>query len=121
MQMTAYVVRISHWSSDVCSSDLRDAHAFLVEQFFLAEPVIAEIVAMVAGQHDQRILHAAFSLQKGEQPAEMIVELLDQPHIGRDHRLARLVAAEIDRLLRSEEHTSEIQSLMRTSYAVFCL
>src|SRR3546814_8078680 len=34
----------------------------------------------------------------------------------------RLVEADIDRLLRrSEEHTSELQSLMRISYAVFCL
>src|SRR3546814_1720720 len=31
------------------------------------------------------------------------------------------VAADIDRLNRSEEHTSELQSLMRISYAVFCL
>src|SRR3546814_9218682 len=31
------------------------------------------------------------------------------------------VCEEVDRLLRSEEHTSELQSLMRNSYAVFCL
>src|SRR3546814_6338860 len=40
-----------------------------------------------------------------------------------EHGKARLVAHEIDHLLgrRSEEHTSELQSLMRISYAVFCL
>src|SRR3546814_4451613 len=31
------------------------------------------------------------------------------------------IAAEIGRVTRSEEHTSELQSLMRISYAVFCL
>src|SRR3546814_6803419 len=31
------------------------------------------------------------------------------------------VAADADEVARSEEHTSELQSLMRTSYAVFCL
>src|SRR3546814_3498687 len=31
------------------------------------------------------------------------------------------IVCEIDLLLRSEEHTSELQSLMRISYAVFCL
>src|SRR3546814_10450104 len=34
---------------------------------------------------------------------------------------ASLLAAYPERLLRSEEHTSELQSLMRISYAVFCL
>src|SRR3546814_1384338 len=43
-----------------------------------------------------------------------------------DHRIVgvrrHLIAlARLHRLLRSEEHTSELQSLMRTSYAVFCL
>src|SRR3546814_7740526 len=41
------------------------------------------------------------------------------------HHLARYLERELDRLVlrdhRSEEHTSELQSLMRNSYAVFCL
>src|SRR3546814_8164958 len=52
----------------------------------------------------------------------------EQPHIVRERRhavlLHKLRAREIERHLRprrSEEHTSELQSLMRTSYAVFCL
>src|SRR3546814_9774685 len=53
----------------------------------------------------------------------------DHPAVeGSHHRadvLARRAQAEIDQLLaalgRSEEHTSELQSLMRISYAVFCL
>src|SRR3546814_8666673 len=38
-----------------------------------------------------------------------------------DSRLARLGAHDVDVGQRSEEHTSELQSLMRISYAVFCL
>src|SRR3546814_3506408 len=45
--------------------------------------------------------------------------------IGVHHRAVRvgqeLFGEEAARLLRSEEHTSELQSLMRISYAVFCL
>src|SRR3546814_1899770 len=37
------------------------------------------------------------------------------------HRIGGLVARLPERLARSEEHTSELQSLMRISYAVFCL
>src|SRR3546814_10018580 len=40
--------------------------------------------------------------------------------VGQEHRLGDLQQA-IDEPARSEEHTSELQSLMRNSYAVFCL
>src|SRR3546814_2147812 len=42
----------------------------------------------------------------------------DATHTPMFHQIEGLV---IDRGIRSEEHTSELQSLMRTSYAVFCL
>src|SRR3546814_10448321 len=50
----------------------------------------------------------------------------DDPVIGADAEVDRLVRVEFGRLQslaqqRSEEHTSELQSLMRISYAVFCL
>src|SRR3546814_8887705 len=40
---------------------------------------------------------------------------------GLDHRPDERLAAQVPVLQRSEEHTSELQSLMRISYAVFCL
>src|SRR3546814_1586795 len=43
------------------------------------------------------------------------------PVFGVETRAARLGIVEIHHSLRSEEHTSELQSLMRISYAVFCL
>src|SRR3546814_3188737 len=81
-QKTAYEMRISDWSSDVCSSDL-------IEAMF-----IDDIVHVANGRFQA---------------------LLDDARLfGRDwgFRLADT---------RSEEHTSELQSLMRISYAVFCL
>src|SRR3546814_5304177 len=92
-QKTAYEMRISDWSSDVCSSDLlhRRRH-----------PDLGRVV-------------------RGARPRTSVVAVrlpLARPHPpGRraDERLRRR------RVRRSEEHTSELQSLMRISYAVFCL
>src|SRR3546814_10234712 len=93
-QKTAYEMRISDWSSDVCSSDLR--LAALAGRLGLAVP-IAEIAAPGAAR-------------------EIFPEAL--PVLP----LARSVTAEPGRTgRRSEEHTSELQSLMRISYAVFGL
>src|SRR3546814_2821777 len=49
-----------------------------------------------------------------------IRETIDRDYVV-EGDLRRNVAMNIKRLMRSEEHTSELQSLMRISYAVFCL
>src|SRR3546814_4761797 len=59
----------------------------------------------------------------GEQERFKLLDALDKPRL---HRLAPLAfrchhAFEFSNPRRSEEHTSELQSLMRISYAVFCL
>src|SRR3546814_2373185 len=61
-------------------------------------------------------------LQFGEvrQPCDRQAEAVDDPHQVA-HRGARHALMRQDQPLRSEEHTSELQSLMRISYAVFCL
>src|SRR3546814_8151349 len=61
---------------------------------------------------------AALVTQAGA--ANTALEVLE---LARAHRLplGDLVAAKAQRAARSEEHTSELQSLMRISYAVFCL
>src|SRR3546814_1554512 len=46
---------------------------------------------------------------------------LDRPAPTADPVMARYARQYLESLNRSEEHTSELQSLMRTSYAVFCL
>src|SRR3546814_9235171 len=47
-----------------------------------------------------------------------VAVLVEQAFLGGD---AQAGAVDVDRAARSEEHTSELQSLMRISYAVFCL
>src|SRR3546814_5733814 len=91
-------MRISDWSSDVCSSDLEMG----------IEPDIVALAKSLSGMG----LPFAMVLLKPEHdvwgPAE---------HNGtfRGNNHAFVTAR------RSEEHTSELQSLMRISYAVFCL
>src|SRR3546814_1365272 len=123
-------MRISDWSSDVCSSDLTtcgdetplpsSAHATIPLQDQLA------LVEQLA----HRARHLGFALD----PLDVeILGVLVRSVIG-IHRLAErlrgrlpvaiMVAIAVGARLalpRSEEHTSELQSLMRISYAVFCL
>ena len=64
--------------------DQRDLRRRLVEQVLLAQPVVAEIVAVVGGEHDQRVLEQAALFHEGEQAPELVVDLLDQAHVVRD-------------------------------------
>src|SRR3546814_8821771 len=100
-QKTAYEMRISDWSSDVCSSDLPPAQLCLA----LGKPVHE-----VGGGKGPKRDHPQQQLAEiGEGDGSGVVIMLDQ-------------AAQHDPAVpRSEEHTSELQSLMRISYAVFCL
>src|SRR3546814_4538284 len=99
-------MRISDWSSDVCSSDLR----------------VGQRIEIMDGQAD-RALAREQSLEIvepgfGVEPRDVgrILAIIEQHRQDAQPRRRR-----DDRLERSEEHTSELQSLMRTSYAVFCL
>src|SRR3546814_1815856 len=97
-------MRISDWSSDVCSSDLG-------EQIFGQ----TEQVAAIARQLD------AAAFEPGETGATLRQHLL-RHEVDRDQPRGHLVGLRDRHAIgRSEEHTSELQSLMRNSYAVFCL
>src|SRR3546814_5424004 len=103
-------MRISDWSSDVCSSDLPDP---LPKQkrggFMNREALIAAALAQLwtASALAQAIpSDSAGGINSGN-AAEDVTEIL--------------VTAQKRSERRSEEHTSELQSLMRISYAVFCL
>src|SRR3546814_7728078 len=110
-------MRISDWSSDVCSSDLvPEATAVEARRFydrhrerFASEPLVeAEHILFSANPADE----FAYSLAVGD--ARMAIRAVEaDPACFAE--LARAKSA------RSEEHTSELQSLMRISYAVFCL
>src|SRR3546814_3632487 len=104
-------MRISDWSSVVCSSDLI---VWASEQLRLREKpakmILAEFNARLADRGIASISKSAwgrYSVRKAIQ-----FRKLDQVH----H-----ISGELAATLRSEEHTSELQSLMRISYAVFCL
>src|SRR3546814_9700852 len=58
-----------------------------------------------------------------DHPVDLIFVLLAPETAGADHlkALARVSRLFRDRAVTSEEHTSELQTLMRTSYAAFCL
>src|SRR3546814_6276669 len=131
-QKTAYEMRISDWSSDVCSSDLEPS-ALVAERRFLSlrtreicglarpfarrgEIALSQGIGNVTGRRclkDGRInrLHllGCFGrrLRRIPRPGSRVLP----------DRIATLARA----TWRSEEHTSELQSLMRISYAVFCL
>src|SRR3546814_3151877 len=123
MQKTAYELRISDWSSDVCSSDLltNAPHADN------AQHLAANPVAQHARGTPSRPLSAANQLLAFGKATR---HGKDQRHghvrrvFGQDarrirhHDILRACGLQVD---RSEEHTSELQSLMRISYAVFCL
>src|SRR3546814_5677082 len=121
-------MRISDWSSDVCSSDLRgqrqhDADDDLQpllrgERVQLEHPhrVGQQLVVAVVGRKDvvreRRLQEVA-----EEAPGIRVRDARRQP----PHAATPASAYSSVSAWRSEEHTSELQSLMRISYAVFCL
>src|SRR3546814_7408079 len=127
-------MRISDWSSDVCSSDLRAAGG-------------VDVVQRIRNRH-------VMDARRGEQAPVVVGQAEDRRAVGRvvaadalEHRRTVVQCVRHDvggrlgpwldgavvpdpfgvlhvgdsRWKRSEEHKSELQSLMRISYAVFCL
>src|SRR3546814_10192905 len=111
-------MRISDWSSDVCSSDLK-----LIDRFPIVVTLGAALLGWIAG-------------------GMFITDVVVADQIGVPSTTVKLTAEAIGAIIvviagkwiasrktvtkenahgRSEEHTSELQSLMRISYAVFCL
>src|SRR3546814_4897024 len=86
-------MRISDWSSDVCSSDLLKVLEQRREFFWIVRSAFEKVPA---------------SLVRLSHPPNDSVSINDSTSLDL-------------RIEKSEEHTSELQSLMRISYAVFCL
>src|SRR3546814_8343695 len=114
-QKTAYEMRISDWSSDVCSSDLAfltkaTVSAFLV--FFLA------VLAALRWRDLPALIRNPYYLWT----AALITLICGGYYMYALHSFGKLFPTPATLYpKRSEEHTSELQSLMRISYAVFCL
>src|SRR3546814_10466611 len=115
---------IRDWSSDVCSSGRRWVDADTDPALGGDEPVLIAYRTGAKVRADANRAAAARALVE----AGCDIVVCDD---GLQHyRLRRDIEIEVidgrrrygnGQLLRSEEHTSELQSLMRTSYAVFCL
>src|SRR3546814_9208450 len=120
-QKTAYELRISDWSSDVCSSDLSTAYTRDGSFSVSSEGRLVTNDGYPL-QPDINIPEGAQSLTIGKDGTVTVMVPGDtQPsQIGQIELVNFLNPAGLQPL-RSEEHTSELQSLMRISYAVFCL
>src|SRR3546814_9687921 len=147
-------MRISDWSSDVCSSDLvrfsvtypEPSHELDTTIFSLEDMTDRLRMEAQLRQLEADFSHAARISMLGEltssiahevnQPLAAIMTNAETslrwlarpvPDFAKVRQLTERIAGsaqradDIVRRIRSEEHTSELQSLMRTSYAVFCL
>src|SRR3546814_3663793 len=119
-QKTAYEMRISDWSSDVCSSDLvmPGMGGFDGCRRLKAEPATAHlpVIFMTGLTETADVLRGLEAGGVDYVTKPLVLEVLVARiavHLG-NARLAR-------RALRSAEHTSELQPLMRLPSAVFCL
>src|SRR3546814_2193900 len=162
-QKTAYEMRISDWSSDVCSSDLLVAN----QQFDIGLATRAHEVAGMSASTFLRSVGACIlppghrladlayiepadlagepfiSLMHGDRTRRRVDRIFEDAGVKRDLVVetqyaithcnlvtlgvgcsivnpANAIGFVSQGLVRSEEHTSELQSLMRISYAVFC-
>src|SRR3546814_3474486 len=103
-------MRISDWSSDVCSSDLHYHAAYVAPRWRSTLERVAQIGAHIFYRNQESArLTGKYS---GEEPVLPAILTLER-RVG--------AQGSIQEKRRSEEHTSELQSLMRISYAVFCL
>src|SRR3546814_7527278 len=115
-------MRISDWSSDVCSSDLFDHGRAMV---------VPLSVSMMAATIGGAYLAGWIFIEQTGIDAALITAILAVGWLANlatsteyfmlfGHRQLRMLTMS-HIVMRSEEHTSELQSLMRISYAVFCL
>src|SRR3546814_3178059 len=103
-------MRISDWSSDVCSSDLFHG----TDQADAARLADQRMVGQLAQARLEARRHRVHM-------AEDVAFLVEFQGAQGDRGGDRMAAVGEAMAERSEEHTSELQSLMRISYAVFCL
>src|SRR3546814_7541386 len=141
MQKTSYESRISDWSSDVCSSDLpqragcrlspsgsiaslatapRSSVTVLFSDCCQLKPLFAKAAA---SRSISRRIFAPLASRSPSSNTQILRSAirLTPDRISPTRRITMRLYLTSTGDWRSEEHTSELQSLMRISYAVFCL
>src|SRR3546814_2095140 len=118
-------MRISDWSSDVCSSDLPGLSVRLHRLAIGPTDALAVTPPRRREEHvgdlrDGRVRLTVDIMPRGQRPQHTVVRVPEHlQHVAQGaNRRERRRALQRP---RSEEHTSELQSLMRISYAVCCL
>src|SRR3546814_1444369 len=106
-------MRISDWSSDVCSSDLRTDHHAAIANVPL--PIVATIPLL------RGVGIARLAIFLPDALRDYINTAAGAPDDLTFEFPVPALAPQLPSVIRSEEHTSELKSLMRISYAVFCL
>src|SRR3546814_2419340 len=134
-------MRISDWSADVCSSDLHhvgDVDSLLVQLHAprldlrevedvaddrqqmagaAADVLCIFTVLRISERPEQSLLHDLGEADNGiQRRAQLMAHVREEGRLGVVRPLG-LVAGDAP---RSDEHTSELQSLLRISYAFFC-
>src|SRR3546814_8751166 len=112
-------MRISDWSSDVCSSDLLDDY-----QYWKDDIKGTDSKDQVLGNLERYWRYNALDTRNTLFNTLLLIQLMKlSPQMQRNYNdtFMRNLSAISMSMKRSEEHTSELQSLMRISYAVFCL
>src|SRR3546814_2280986 len=135
MHKTAYDMRISDWSSDVCSSDLREADGIPAPGTRWMSRAGADLLGARVGDAvsigQSRLRLAALVVQEPDAAMDyfnvapkVFLNLADLSATGLVQEGSRvryrLVVAGDAAAVRSDEHTPELQSLMRTSHAALC-
>src|SRR3546814_2974914 len=124
-------MRISDWSSEVCSSDLHGLRRFLRRSADRGRQEIRGLLGSCPSavvRRFRRTARGSFAMTRAQ-----LEDLIARANSG-GYRINNLfqyqtgqwqanLRRDVGRVacFRSEEHTSELQSLMRISYAVFCL
>src|SRR3546814_8600441 len=124
-QKTAYEMRISDWSSDVCSSDLCSSLPSALSRRIRSSPPERSATAVKPSNRSKSSMNT--SSRCGTRSVQSAREVLPSGAVTSLKLVAPSALVRITQrpprwsASRSEEHTSDIQSLMLLSYAVFCL
>src|SRR3546814_4102907 len=127
-------MRISDWSSDVCSSDLTVLEIGALNGDLRVWPRAVTAISLGSVPPAERTEFVRLRVSLGEKGLSWLQRAPADPPFGVERDRAAfvrllgtrgflLLLADLlaDAGRRSAEHTSELQSLMRLSYAVFCL